>query len=49
VVEKVRKTLALGNEGAQKCDVERFNLKLLSELEVIMLRMLLCWIQAYIL
>jgi hypothetical protein len=41
VVEKVRKTLTLGNKAARECDVERFNLKLLSELEVIMLIILL--------
>jgi hypothetical protein len=34
VVAKVRERLALGKQAAQKFNVERFNLKMLSKLEV---------------
>jgi len=34
VVAKVRERLAVSKKAAQKCDVERFNLRKLSELEV---------------
>jgi hypothetical protein len=34
VVAKVRETLAVNKEAAPKFDVERFNLKKLSELEI---------------
>jgi hypothetical protein len=49
VFKKVKETLALGNKAAQKCAVERLNLRLLNELEVIVGIMLLYWAEAYIL